>query len=208
MAVEGTAPAVGSRPDAPASPPAWEQAGDAELLAALARGEHAAFDALFARHGAPVLTFISRLVAGRADPEDLLQETFLRILEHAGEFLAGSDFKPWLYTIARNAAYGALKKARLREAMEVKTDLSDWSIPSRAASADEPAAEVELDEQKARAVKALEKLPVPHREILVLTLFDGFSYEEAARITGEPIGTLRSRVFYALRKLRDLLGEA
>lgn len=170
-------------------------------------GDPAAFDELFARHSSLILSFLSRLVATRCDPEDLLQETFLRVITHAKDFRPGTAIRPWLFTIARNAALNALKKSKLRADLEVQTDLSDWQFPSANDGVSDPSNKIEMQEQKARMLVALQDLPPLHREILVLVVFNGFSYEEAAAITGDPESTLRSRVFHALRKLRDRLKE-
>jgi RNA polymerase sigma-70 factor (ECF subfamily) len=188
------------------------QATDQELLRALAAGDPDAFDTLFQRHGAAVLGFLSRLTAQRVDPEDLLQETFLRVLTHAKDFREDAPFRPWLYTIARNVAFNALKKSKRRSEWEAPVDLADWEFPleARKSGGDPPPSPLdraERNEEQARVLAALEELPAPHREILVLVLFEGFSYEEASRITGDPEGTLRSRVFHGLKKLRDRLKE-
>ena len=146
-------------------------------------------------------------MGSRIDPEDLLQETFLRVLTHAKDFRPDAPIRPWLFTIARNAAFNALRKSNLRGQLEVQADLSDWQPPARDASGSDPSANAERQEERVRVLAALEDLPPLHREILVLTLFDGFTYEEASRITGDSEGTLRSRAFYALRKLRDRMKE-
>jgi RNA polymerase sigma-70 factor (ECF subfamily) len=177
------------------------------LLQATAIGLGDALDELLSRYSRPAYVFLNRLVSGRCDPEDLLQETFLRVIQHAAEFRTGAPFKPWLFTIARNVAYNALKRTGRRDVLEVKTDLSDWDPPAREQDAPDPSVSAERDEQKRMLMGALEKLPQCHREILILTVFEGFTYEEASGITGDPVGTLRSRVFHALRKLREMLKE-
>jgi RNA polymerase sigma-70 factor, ECF subfamily len=188
--------------------PNWETLSDEQLLRAMADGHSPAFDALFARHSAAVLSFLSRLTASRGDSEDLLQETFLRILTHAKDFRAGAAFRPWLFTIARNVAYNALQKRKLRSELEVQTDLSE----SRGTivlddKAQDPSRRMQSQETQKKLLKALEDLPAPQREIIVLVIYNGFTYEEAAAITGDSEGTLRSRVFHALRRLRERLRE-
>lgn len=198
-------------PSAPASPddsaPDLTALSDEVLLRRMSEGEGASFDELFARHSGTMLSFISRLTVGKYDPEDLLQETFLRVLTHAKDFRPGTAIRPWLFTIARNVTLNALKKTRLRSDLEVQTDLSDWNPPAQPDGRSDPSSRAEFQEQKARMLNALQDLPPLHREILVLVMFNGFSYEEAAAITGDPESTLRSRVFHALRKLRERLKE-
>lgn len=186
---------------------AFDKASDEALLRDMARGESDAFDEIFSRYSGLILSFLARLVGSKSESEDLLQETFLRVLTHAKDFRPGSPIRPWLFTIARNAAYNSIKKSKLRGDLEVQTDLSDWHPPANPHSGDDPGARMQLQEEKGRLLAALEELPAPHREIIVLTIFEGFSYEEAAAITGDLESTLRSRVFHALKKLRDRLKE-
>jgi RNA polymerase sigma-70 factor (ECF subfamily) len=188
--------------------PNWETLSDELLLRAMAEGHSSAFDALFARHSGSVLSFLSRLTTSRGDSEDLLQETFLRILTHAKDFRPGAAFRPWLFTIARNVAYNSLQKRKLRSELEVQTDISE----SRGAivlddKAQDPSRRMQTQETQKKLMKALEDLPAPQREIIVLVIYNGFTYEEAAAITGDSEGTLRSRVFHALRRLRERLRE-
>ncbi|HEY3324832.1 MAG TPA: RNA polymerase sigma factor [Planctomycetota bacterium] len=192
--------------------PNWRAASDEQLLRAMAEGHPTAFDELFSRHSTVVLSFLARLTAARCDPEDLLQETFMRVLTHAGDFRAGAAFRPWLFTIARNVAYNSLQRRRLRSEVEVSTDFSEAvpavasSTESRSTSAD-PSARMQSQEQRVKLLAALESLPPPQREIIVLVIYNGFNYEEAASITGDSEGTLRSRMFHALKRLRDRIKE-
>jgi RNA polymerase sigma-70 factor (ECF subfamily) len=187
-------------------PPSAEPADD-ELLRAIAAGDAAAFDLLFARHSGQIYSYLSRLVASRLDPDDLLQETFLRVLTHAKDYHYGASIRPWLFTIARNIALNAMQRSKNRSDLEVQTDLAGWQPPSGPRSASDPSQSAELKEEKARVLQALTELPTMHREILVLIIFNGFSYEEAAAITGDSENTLRSRVFHGLKKLRELMKE-
>lgn len=196
-----------------ASQPNWRAINDEGLLRAMAEGHPGAFDELFSRHSAVVLSFLSRLTTSKCDPEDLLQETFLRVLTHAKDFRPGAAFRPWLFTIARNVAYNSLQKRKLRAEVEVQTDFRSPGVSTAAsmheaqATTGDPSARMQSQEQKTKLLAALEELPDAQREILVLIVFNNFSYEEAAAITGDSEGTLRSRVFHALKKLRDRLKE-
>jgi len=191
----------------------WRTLEEGRLLTAMAEGHPAAFDELFSRHSGAVLSFLARLTATKCDPEDLLQETFLRVLTHAKDFRPGAAFRPWLFTIARNVAYNSLQKRKLRAEVEVQTDFRSPSVSAfvhesyaQNASSD-PSARMQSQEQKTKLLAALGELPDAQREIIVLVVFNGFSYEEASAITGDSEGTLRSRVFHALKKLRDRLKE-
>lgn len=186
--------------------PSGEPADD-ELLREIAAGDSAAFDLLFARHSGQIYAYLSRLVASRLDPDDLLQETFLRVLTHAKDYHYGASIRPWLFTIARNIALNAMQRSKNRSDLEVQTDLAGWQPATSPKSSGDPSQSAELKEEKARVLQALTQLPTMHREILVLIIFNGFSYEEAAAITGDSENTLRSRVFHGLKKLRELMKE-
>jgi len=180
-------------------------ATDEELLRAIAVGASDAFDELFTRYARRTYGLLNRLAAGRADPEDLLQDTFLRVVQHASEFRAGASFRPWLFTIARNIAYNAVAYADRRNGLEVKMDPSDLNPLEREHYALDPGTVAEENELKRMLPDALDRLPLYHREILVLIFFEGLTYDEAAEVTGDPAGTLRSRIFHALKKLREML---
>jgi RNA polymerase sigma-70 factor (ECF subfamily) len=182
----------------------WLAATDGELLHAISEGLSDAFDEFFTRYAHRTYSLLNRLTAGRADPEDLLQETFLRVIQHAGDFREDAPFWPWLFTIARNVAYNTMEYAKRRNALEVKIDPTDLNPMAREHRSSDPSTIAENDELKRLLPRALDQLPVYHREILVLIFFEGLSYEEASKITGDPSGTLRSRTFHALKRLREI----
>jgi len=183
----------------------WLTATDGELLQAIAEGASPAFDELYARYADRTYSLLNRIAAGRADPEDLLQETFLRVIQHAGDFREGAPFKPWFFTIARNIAFNKMEYAKRRNALEVKTDLTELNPMESEHRSSNPSTIAEDDEVKRLLPHALDQLSACHREIVVLIFFEGLSYAEASEITGTSAGTLRTRTFYALKKLRDVL---
>ncbi|MER5636154.1 sigma-70 family RNA polymerase sigma factor [Kitasatospora sp. NPDC002227] len=155
--------------------------------------------ALYREHAGPLLGFVSRLVAGdRQRAEDVVQETLLRAWRHIHQLdTEAPSLRPWLVTVARRIVIddhrGSL--ARPREVSDAPLELL-------------PAAD-ELD----RALRlmtiseALDDLTEAHREVLVETYLRGSSAAEAAARLGIPAGTVRSRVFYALRALKLALEE-
>src|SRR5688500_17385177 len=116
----------------------------------MAAGESGAFDELFSRHSGVVLSFLSRLIASQTDAAGLLQETLLRVLTHAKDFRPGAAFRPWLFTIARNVAYNALQKRKLRGEMEVRSDLSTSTPRTVEDRNGDPSSRMQSQEQNAR----------------------------------------------------------
>lgn len=150
---------------------------------------------LYEQHAQPLLVFVLRLVGGdRQRAEDIVQETLLRAWRNAHKLSANSEtsLRPWLVTVARRIAIDAYRSetARIPEAYD--RDVDDL------ASSDETdrilGAMVVTD--------ALQNLSSAHREILVETYLRDRTVNDAAESLGLPIGTAKSRVFYALRALR------
>jgi RNA polymerase sigma-70 factor (ECF subfamily) len=128
----------------------------------------------------------------RAD--DLVQETLLRAWSNKDKFQHGTKLKAWLFTILRNVLYSEHRKRR----REISDDGS-YSAQVRA----HPDQQAHLD--YADFLRALHKIPVLHREALLLIGAEGMSYEEAAEVCGVPVGTIKSRVNRAREKLGHLL---
>ena len=154
--------------------------------------------ALYAEHAGPLLAYALRLTHDRARAEDVVQETLLRAWRHPQALAAarGSQ-RPWLFTVARNVVVDQHRARRARPA-EVSSE----------ALAGVPAAD-ELDRalQAWQIADALAALSPEHRAVLIETYYRGLSVAEAAAALGVPVGTVKSRTFYALRALRLALEE-
>lgn len=135
-------------------------------------------------------------LCGNADhADDLAQETLVRAWDKLHTFEEGTNLKAWLFTILRNAYYSEFRKHR-REVAD-----SDGIYASRLASRAEQPGHLELTE----LLEVLERLPCDQREALILVGAEGFAYEEAAEICGCAVGTIKSRVNRARRRLADTL---
>jgi RNA polymerase sigma-70 factor, ECF subfamily len=129
----------------------------------------------------------------RAD--DLVQETLMKAWKHHDSFQDGTNMKAWLYTILRNEFYSQLRKRR-REVED-----ADGHYSSRVAVQAEQHGHLDMADLKS----ALAKLPEDQREAIILVGASGFSYEEAASICNVAVGTIKSRVNRARRKLSEIL---
>ncbi|MEV5197482.1 sigma-70 family RNA polymerase sigma factor [Streptomyces sp. NPDC053720] len=155
--------------------------------------------ALYREHAGPLFAYVLRLVAGdRQRAEDVVQETLIRAWKNAGR-LGGAtgSVRPWLVTVARRIV---IDGHRSRQARPPEVDPS----PLEAVPAED---EMEKALWLMTLSEALDDLTTAHREALVETYFKGRTVSEAAEVLGIPSGTVRSRVFYALRSMKLALEE-
>lgn len=183
-----------------------------DLLGRCARGDAAAYRELVERLEKPLINFILRFVGERHAAEDLFQETFVRVVRTLGEFRPEASMTTWIYTIARNLSLDWLKaKRRHRETPldRPATDEGGRVISFKevlASGIAEPDARAEGSEDERRVVAALSTLSEAKREALVMRVYAGLSYAEIARITGDPVGTVKFRVHEAIQDLAKELG--
>jgi RNA polymerase sigma-70 factor, ECF subfamily len=152
-------------------------------------------DSLVAEMGS-LRAFAVSLCGDKERADDLVQETLFKAWNHLDSFKEGTNLKAWLFTILRNTYFSERRKRR-REVED-----ADGSYAARLAT--QPAQHGHMDMQDFRA--ALTKLPDDQREALVLVGAAGFSYEEAAEISGCAVGTIKSRVNRARNRLAGMLG--
>jgi RNA polymerase sigma-70 factor, ECF subfamily len=179
-------------------------ASEAELMARYCDGDRAAFDALYAAVAPRLFAFVARLVGERALAEDVMQEALIKLHQARALYVRGADPLPWIFTIARHAA---LDELRRRKRARVRLVDGDGAPP-------EPRADLRGDPEGARrdeesgsgaaALAALDSLPAPQKEALVLTKVEGLSQAEAAARAGTTPGAIKlraHRAYVALRKL-------
>ncbi len=194
---------------------AMERTGrsDEQLVAQCQSGDFTAFEELYERYQRPILAYIYQITRNYEEAACIAQDVFLKVFEHVDRFDIARRFSTWFYTIARNAAIDYLQ-ARSRKVMVSFTDLDrDDEQNGIAASAAAPLERVEgrlaRTESRTLLAAALADLPQMYREIVELVIFQERSYEEASEILGGiSLGTLRSRMFHALKRLRESLTAA
>jgi RNA polymerase sigma-70 factor (ECF subfamily) len=140
--------------------------------------------------------FARSLTHNVAQADDLVQDTLVKALANVDRFEPGTNLRAWLFTILRNHYYSQLRKAK-REVED-----ADGRHAARIAVRGEQDGSVDLEDFKV----AFAQLAPDHREVLTLVGASGCSYEEAAQICGCAVGTIKSRVNRARRRLADLLG--
>lgn len=179
---------------------------DERLIRAAQRGDLDAFNQLVDRHQRTVFNVCLRLLRDVALAEDATQDTFLRAWSAIDRFHGGA-VRPWLLRIATNRAYDLLRAKARRPTDSLDLELEDAAPPwtSHASPTESPDAFAVRTELSVALEQALATLPDDQRLAIILTDVHGYGYDEAATITGVPIGTVKSRVSRGRARLRDEL---
>jgi RNA polymerase sigma-70 factor (ECF subfamily) len=170
---------------------------DEALMERFCRGDEAAFDALFSRYGAPIHSFLCRLV-GMSAAEDITQQTFLSVVRARGRFHEGARFKPWVYAIAANAARDHLRRRR----PEQLTDEGNVPEEGTAQAPLEPDAGL-----RRRVTHALDQLPQSQREAILLSRLEGLTFAEIGAGAGLTETAIKVRAHRGYQRLRQLLKD-
>jgi RNA polymerase sigma-70 factor (ECF subfamily) len=185
---------------------------DESLMLRYRDGDVRAFEVLVTRHRKPVYNFILRFVRDGAHAEDVLQETFLRLVKSADSYEKTAKFTTWMYTIARNLCVDAARRGKHRKAASldapVGADDDGATLMDMVASSEAGADRNTINRELAlRIRKAIDALPEEQREIFLLREVSDLQFNEIAQIVGIPENTVKSRMRYALEKLREALEE-
>ncbi len=157
---------------------------------------------LVRRYEVPLFRFLLRMVGDAQLAEDLFQETVLRLHRSRERVDPGQPLKPYLYRIAINLARDAMSR---RARQNPPHSLEPGTAP--ASNAPDPARQGEQHELHDRVRQAISALPSTEREVVLLRLFEGLSFPQIARASDIPESTAKSRLRYALRRLRPVLEE-
>jgi RNA polymerase sigma-70 factor (ECF subfamily) len=178
-----------------------QSTSDEVLIGRIATGDRLAMQVLFARHHVRVYRFVLRLVRDESVAEDLISEVFLDVWRQAGRFEGRSQVSTWLLAIARFKALSALRRRSDEE-------LDDETAEAIEDPSDDPEVALDKKDKSAAIRKCLEKLSAEHREIIDLVYYHEKSVEEVAKIVGIPENTVKTRMFYARKRLAELLKAA
>jgi RNA polymerase sigma-70 factor (ECF subfamily) len=169
---------------------------DDRLMTAVREGDVSQLGVLFERHHRALFNFFLRLTGDRQASEDLVQDVFVRILKARGTYQPGTQFRTWMYQVARSAHIDRFR-SRPRE---ISADTEELAPVSQAPL---PGAGLEREQQAALLRRALAELPEDKREVLVLSRFQGLKYQEIGALLGCEEGAVKVRVFRAIRALRE-----
>jgi RNA polymerase sigma-70 factor, ECF subfamily len=182
---------------------------DLQLARRCAEGDATALDALVDEYYATVLNFVRRFTGKRDDAPDLVQDVFLKILRSIGGYDGGAALRTWILTIAANASRDVVRrKRRSREdvAAEPELVLLGEGADDRLDSRPEDSAGRALRAETVRT--AVNQLPEVHRVAVILRYYHDLSLQEIADVCGCTIGTVGSRIHYAMKKLQRILAES
>jgi RNA polymerase sigma-70 factor (ECF subfamily) len=184
-------------------------------LSRLRKGDSAPFEAFVSRETNTFLAFYRRLGASASESEDLVQEVFLKLFRHAETYQASGRFSAFAFRIARNAwidhrrrsAASPLESARQSKASDEAQAARDDALGQFPGREEEPGVVLGRNEEAGRMRAALAKLSEPHKLVFELGVLQELPYGEISEILDVPVGTVKSRMFHAVRKLRAALGE-
>jgi RNA polymerase sigma-70 factor (ECF subfamily) len=180
---------------------AREDSSDEMLIARIAAGDRLAMQTLFARHRTAVYRWLLRFVGNEAVAEDLLSDVFLDVWRQADRFQGRSSVSTWLLAIAR---FKALSARRTRKNAEL-----DATIEATVADpADNPEVMLEKKNREELVRAALNNLSPEHKEVIDLVYYHEKSVDECAQILGVPSGTVKTRMFYARKKVAEMVKTA
>jgi RNA polymerase sigma-70 factor, ECF subfamily len=186
---------------------------DEQLMHAYRAGDVRAFELLLARHERPVWSFLRRSVGDPTLAEDLLQEVFLRVVKARDEWKGESKFSTWVYAIARNLCVDHARRAVHRDAASLdgparRNDDRSETLHDHVASRKRDAEGLASDGQlRERIDEAIARLPSEQREVFLMREVMDMPFAEIAGVVGAPEPTVKSRMRYALERLRTALED-
>lgn len=186
-----------AQPLATAPDTSENRAADLELMRRLAKGDESALEALYDRYGGVVYSVALRVLKDAGAAEEILQDVFYQLWHRAPDYDASRGaLGAWLFVSARNRAIDRLRRRTPPDSLHVDENApSKLNLESRAAQA----------ELMSRIRAAIEALPESQRHALELAYFEGMTHSEIAQQTGEPLGTVKTRLRSALQALRQVL---
>ena len=177
---------------------------DAALVRAMADGDDRALGALYDRWQGIVHGVVARILRQPNDIEDIVEETFWQAWRQASRFdPTRGAVQTWLLTIARSRALDRARAIRRRRESPIEGD--DGEVVVQQVAPDDPGLDAEAAERRRVVTAALAQLPAEQREVLELGYYGGLSQSEIAERTGQPLGTVKTRMRLAMQKLRSQL---
>ena len=186
---------------APMATPTAAELSDRELVERVAKGDRAAVRLLFMRHHARVYRFAARQTGSEMMADDIANEVFLELWRQALAFEGRSEVSTWLLGIARFKALSMLRKRR-------EVEIDEEAAAAVPDTADTPEVAVMKDDKAAALRRMVNALPEEHRTVIDLAYYHAKSVTEIAEILSIPVATVKTRMFYARKKLGEALQAA
>ena len=174
------------------------QTSDEALVQLIATGDKKALQLLFARHNVRVFRFVLRFMGDESVAEDLVSEVFFDVWRQADRFESRSQVSTWLMAIARNKALSVLRR---RTTEELDEEVAEFIEDP----ADNPEVTMQKTQRSAILQNCLVQLSPAHREIVDLVYYHEKTIDEVAEIIGVPQNTVKTRMFYARKRIAELM---
>ena len=190
---------------------------DDELMVSCSRGSPRAFATLMRRYEARLTKYVNGFVKNNDLAQDLTQEVFLRAYRSRKTYTPKASFAAWIYRIATNLCHDEFRKRRASPTVSLNTSFTfqlnekgdeetcelHEMLPDDSVSP--PDVEIEKEEQKARLRSAIESLSEKHRAVILMHVYKDMEYAEIAKQLGCSVGTVKSRMHYAIKSLKRML---
>ncbi len=173
-----------------------DRISDEELMLRVRAGDRESFAGLYERHKVPLFQFCMQMLRNAEDAGDVFQEAFRYLYLHAATYEPTAKFSTYLYRIARNMSIDILRRRKRwnLQPLDPSYDLSDDGMAGES--------QLEVDEIEDGVREAIEEIPGPYREVVLLRVLQGMEYGEIAEVVGSPLGTVKSRLHAGLEYLR------
>jgi RNA polymerase sigma-70 factor (ECF subfamily) len=200
------------KPDMPSSnAPVDGEMSDLELVKRCQAGDTRAFDALVTKYRNRIYSMAYHIIQNETEAWDISQEAFIKAWRAMGSFKSDATFYTWLYRITHNVCYDWMRKKKFESDGEFDDSEKEHRVAAGAEAvprgAPRPDQAMKNAELKVQIDWAISQLSADHRQIILLKEMDGLSYQEIADVMKCSLGTVMSRLFYARKKLQELLKE-
>ena len=176
-----------------------------QIALSLRQGNVSFLQELVGQYQYRLVRYLIYLLGRRDEVDDLVQETWLRVMERGSSYDGRSRFEPWLFTIARNLAIDHMRKRRIFSLDSNADEEQDTALPTPASNAPSPFVLAARTEDAERLADSLQALQPIYREALVLRFQEELSLQEISGVVGAPVATVASRIYRGLRTLRSRL---
>jgi RNA polymerase sigma-70 factor (ECF subfamily) len=178
---------------------------DVALMLRYQAGDAGAFDTLYAKHRLPLFRFIARQRLSQTESEEVFQEVWMNVIDSRWRYTPTAEFRTWLFTLAHHRLMDFFRRTH-RKGQLVSDDENALELVP-ASRTDEPSVQTESRQQGNAILQALAQLPAPQREAFLLHEEGGMTIEEIAAATGQTYEAAKSRLRYAIARLRERLKE-
>lgn len=170
---------------------------DLAIMKRIANRDESAMSEIYSRHSGPLTGFAKRCLAGESDADDIVHETMMEVWRRPERYQGRSSLKSWMFAIARFKSYDRNRKL----GRTVLTDMEDTRICEDAL----PSEALMASQDAERVRSAMKLLSEPHQRALHLSFFQDMTYKEIAAVEDCPVGTIKTRILHAKRKLMNEL---